>query len=200
MRLIFARHGQTFNNAEGKINGRLDDKTSFLTLQGVDEAIRLSHFVEKKNINFIYTSPLHRAVQTANHVSEKLNLKIKTDERLMECNFGEWEGKATKELNQTEWKKREKERYTYVYPGKFKGEKGASYNSMFPKVKSFIEEILKKHKKDDTILIICHTGIILNAWKYFEKWDDKTISKKGVSNHIAYVVDTNTDITEEIPY
>ena len=198
MKLIFVRHAQTFNNADGHINGLLDDKTTFLTPQGIDEAIRLAHFSEKKNVNFIYSSPLHRAVQTASHVADKLNLKIKTDERLVECNFGSWEGK-TKEETGNEWKKREKTRYTYVYPGDFKGMKGESYKKIFSRVKSFIDDI-KKHKKDNVILIVSHTGVILNVWKYFEKWSDELIGKKEVSNHIAYIVDTQSRITEEVPY
>lgn len=199
MKLIFTRHSQTFNNAEGRINGRLDDKSTFLTPNGVDEAIRLAHFALSKNVNFIYSSPLHRAMQTASHAADKLNLEIKTDERLVECNFGLWEGKATKDLS-NEWKKREKNRYTFIYPGEFKKMRGESYKNMFPKVKSFIDDVIKKHKKNDIILIICHTGVILNVWKYFEKWSDEVIGEKDVSNHIAYIIDTNINITEEVPY
>lgn len=199
MKLIFVRHAQTFNNAEGKINGRLDDKSTFLTPQGIDEAIRLSHFAELKKVNIIYSSPLHRAVQTASHAAEKLNLEVKTDKRLVECNFGKWEGKTTKELGK-EWEKREKSRYTYIYPGEFNGKKGESYKQLFPQVKSFIQDIIKNHNKKDIILIICHTGIILNVWKHFEKWSDDVIGEKVVSNHIAYIVNTDTNIAEEVPY
>lgn len=49
-------------------------------------------------IEHIYSSPLSRAVNTARPLADRLDLEIDQDPRLLEIDFGIYEGRAKKEL------------------------------------------------------------------------------------------------------
>ncbi|WP_078395105.1 histidine phosphatase family protein [Shouchella patagoniensis] len=60
------------------------DPDARLTKQGEADALSLVHFFENKKISSIISSPYERAVKTIAPSAKKLNLPIKTDERLKE--------------------------------------------------------------------------------------------------------------------
>ena len=64
----FFRHGQTNENAEGAREGNRTD--AYLTSDGVKQAERLAEFLRDKKIDAFYSSPLPRAVRTAEIVGE----------------------------------------------------------------------------------------------------------------------------------
>ena len=87
------RHGITNWNLEGKIQGRTDvplSKAGRISLSNVSVP-SLFHDVEW------ITSPLQRARETAKILDLK---KTRTDIRLIEMNWGEWEGKKLKDLRE----------------------------------------------------------------------------------------------------
>ena len=49
--------------------------------------------------NYIWSSPLDRCAQVATLLSQSLLCSLKIDTRLLELNFGEWEGKAWADLS-----------------------------------------------------------------------------------------------------
>ena len=85
----FFRHGQTNENEAGAREGNRVE--SFLTTTGVKQATRLAEYLSDKNIEVIYSSPLKRAVQTAEIVKEYYpDIKIIKDDDLIEAAFGSW--------------------------------------------------------------------------------------------------------------
>ena len=64
----FFRHGQTNENAEGAKEGNRTD--AYLTADGVKQAERLAGVLRDKKIDVFYSSPLPRAVRTAEIVGE----------------------------------------------------------------------------------------------------------------------------------
>jgi probable phosphoglycerate mutase len=89
------RHGETEWNAEHRICGRSDVP---LSEAGRRQARTLA--VRLKSIAFegLYSSPLRRAIETANLISEVIGLEPVVDERLTELDYGEWEGKTLAEV------------------------------------------------------------------------------------------------------
>ena len=86
MRLLIIRHGQSEADLINVYEGIADFE---LTELGHKQAKQMSEFVKNHyNISKIYSSPLKRAVQTANHLSEKTGAKIFLDDRLMEFDNG----------------------------------------------------------------------------------------------------------------
>ncbi|WP_305418934.1 histidine phosphatase family protein [Photobacterium leiognathi] len=93
--IFLLRHGQTTFNAQQRLQGHCNSE---LTALGQNQASTIGASLSKKigNINqwAVYSSPLGRALETAQIVCEQLGIdsdNIVTDERLKEFNLGDWE-------------------------------------------------------------------------------------------------------------
>lgn len=106
--IYIIRHGQTEMNQANVLQGRSDHP---LNETGKEQARMAGEWFRKNGITFdrIYSSPLIRAVQTACFVSEgkgqrgsekdliRGDLKPVTDERLIEMDYGPYEGMSLKD-------------------------------------------------------------------------------------------------------
>jgi len=89
-RLIYlARHGETSLNAAGRIRGRLDPQ---LTGRGKRQASALAQVLGIEEINHVISSPLRRAVETAEAVARVWDLPVEIDDRFNDRDYGEWAG------------------------------------------------------------------------------------------------------------
>lgn len=84
------RHGQSSYNVEGRTQGQTND--SVLTDLGKEQAISVGQRLRGKGVEIIVTSPLKRAMQTAELANQSLNIPIKTDNRFIEVDVGVVEG------------------------------------------------------------------------------------------------------------
>ena len=89
MKLYVARHGQTVWNAQNKVCGITDIE---LTEKGIEQAKELAATVQNYNIDIVLSSPLKRAVETSKIVADKNNIAMHIEERLVEQNYGIYEG------------------------------------------------------------------------------------------------------------
>ena len=95
MKLILIRHGETLWNKEGRVQGTSDIELSDI---GTNQAGLLASSLKNQHIEAIYSSPLKRALQTAQIINEFHSLHIHTYKELMEMNQGIFEGLSFKEL------------------------------------------------------------------------------------------------------
>jgi broad specificity phosphatase PhoE len=84
------RHGQSIYNAEGRIQGQSDVPLSDL---GITQGQAAADAVARLPIDALYSSPLRRAMQTAEAVSAAVGLPIETDDRLKEIHAGIFQDK-----------------------------------------------------------------------------------------------------------
>ncbi len=84
------RHGQSTYNIAGRTQGQTND--SVLTELGRSQAEEIGHKLSDKGVEIIITSPLQRAVQTANLANQSLQVPIEVDKRFIEVNVGVVEG------------------------------------------------------------------------------------------------------------
>jgi len=84
------RHGQSTYNLSGRTQGQTND--SVLTPLGEQQALEVGKKLQDKGVEVIISSPLTRAMQTAQLANESLNVPIRQDERFSEVNVGEIEG------------------------------------------------------------------------------------------------------------
>ena len=89
MKLYISRHGQTPWNVEDLVCGRADVP---LTEVGQQQARLLAESAVDKGIDVILSSPLQRARQTAQAVSDAIGVPIQIDDRLIEFDFGTYDG------------------------------------------------------------------------------------------------------------
>jgi broad specificity phosphatase PhoE len=95
-KVYVARHGETTWNLAGRYQGR---RESALSALGVRQGIALSTaFIQTRRVERIVSSPLLRCTATAKFVADALDLKVESDERLIEIAHGTWEGRLRDEL------------------------------------------------------------------------------------------------------
>lgn len=98
MRLYIIRHGVTAWNKAKRMQGQTDIP---LAEEGIELALRTGEGMADVPIDMVISSPLTRAVETAECVlkgrklvSAAQDIPIFRDERLQEISFGEWEGEC----------------------------------------------------------------------------------------------------------
>lgn len=89
MYLYIIRHGVTVWNKAKRMQGQTDIP---LAEEGIELAVRTGKGMADIPIDLVISSPLTRAVATAECVTRGRNIPIITDERIQEISFGEWEG------------------------------------------------------------------------------------------------------------
>ena len=94
--IIFLRHAQAKNNVERILAGRT--KGIPLTQTGIQQAQKIATFLQPLKISTIYSSPIERALHTAEIVANKLDLGCKIDERLTEIEMGSFSGMQYDEM------------------------------------------------------------------------------------------------------
>jgi len=94
--IIFLRHAQAKNNVERILAGRT--KGIPLTQTGIQQAEKISTFLQPLKISTIYSSPIERALHTAEIVANKLDLGCKIDDRLTEIEMGSFSGMQYEEM------------------------------------------------------------------------------------------------------
>lgn len=95
MLLYCIRHGQSLYNAQGRVQGHSDVALSEL---GLRQADAVAEALARLPIEAVYSSPLRRAMQTAEVLAGRLKLELRTDPRLMEINAGVFQDQCRDEL------------------------------------------------------------------------------------------------------
>ena len=88
--ILFVRHGETAPNRDGLVLGRADPD---LTERGAEQARRVAEVLRAENVTHLWSSPLRRAVQTAAAITEATGCPAVLDDRLLEVDWGDWEGR-----------------------------------------------------------------------------------------------------------
>lgn len=94
-RVILWRHGQTDHNLLRRIQGALDIE---LNETGIAQAHNVAPYIASMRPSRIISSPLKRAVVTAEIAGEMCGVEVETDERMVERRFGAFEGLTQDEL------------------------------------------------------------------------------------------------------
>jgi broad specificity phosphatase PhoE len=94
LQIILVRHGQTQWNKEERFRGRADLD---LDEVGVKQAEAAADWVAKWPVTAIYSSPLRRALNTAQALAGKLDLKVKPLQGIIDIDFGKWQGLSAEE-------------------------------------------------------------------------------------------------------
>ena len=96
MKLILIRHGETHWNRERRVQG--GDSDIELNEAGLNQAKKLAAFLGKENIAIIVSSPMRRAVATAEAIASRHGLKVEINNGLKELNVGKLEGLSLSNL------------------------------------------------------------------------------------------------------
>ena len=152
LNIFLLRHGETQWNAEGnKYCGRTDIP---LTEKGIRQAQSVREQLKNVNFEAIYSSPLKRAYHTAQIAGGQKH--VITDERLIEADFGNWEGKTKEafiEEDASLWKSWLDDPTTSKAGGT-----GETALDVIHRVNEFFMFLLNKHTSGN-ILVVGHNGV-----------------------------------------
>src|ERR1017187_8138916 len=135
----FARHGETTWNALGRWCGRTDVPLSDV---GRRQARLLAQRLKLISVDALYSSSLGRALETAGIVGQAVGREPVADDRLVELNYGKWEGRTFEET---------KRAAPDVYaasernPASVAPPQGESGEQLIERVTPFLTEIAQKH-------------------------------------------------------
>ncbi|MBS4960081.1 MAG: histidine phosphatase family protein [Clostridiales bacterium] len=176
VRIHLVRHGQTEWNTQKRYQGVTDIP---LDCVGMKQAQIVGQRFASIPIDKVYTSPLKRALVTAQAIASAANVPVIEDDAFTEICFGYWEGKTVGELMETH-----KEEYTAFWnapaTATFPGE--GSLANVAKRVMKGVERIVKEND-GKTLVIVSHGGLIrviilslmgLDLELYRRTWLDNT--------------------------
>ena len=94
-RVLLVRHGRTVLNAENRLRGRLDPELDAVGLAEVDA---LAEELAAREPARVVSSPLRRAVQTAEAIARRAGVRVQVDRGLIDRDYGSWAGHTKDEL------------------------------------------------------------------------------------------------------
>jgi probable phosphomutase (TIGR03848 family) len=150
-RLLLIRHG--LNDWVGK---RIPGWTPGISLndEGRKQASRLADWLAPVTLQAIYSSPLERAVQTAEPIAESHGLHIQLRDRLGDTRYGELTGKAIEDILKTDiWHK------FRLHPSRTRLPGAETIYEVQVRVVAELEEILSKHPEGN-IAVVAHGDVI----------------------------------------
>ena len=154
MRFILVRHGETYWNKQRRVQGGASDVE--LNEVGLQQATKLVGLLKDESIDAVISSPLKRALVTAQIIGKQHQLPIQIHNGLKEINVGELEGLALSTLSTNfsqllmQWWQGGSERL----PG------GESFVEFQERCWGAVEPLLAKYR-NGTAAIISHYFVIL---------------------------------------
>lgn len=147
MNLYVVRHGQTDYNVKKLFQGHMDIP---LNNVGIEQAKQIAKQFEDIKVDYIFSSPLKRAMQTAEYISRVVGVKIIPEDRLIERSFGNMEGKANRNDCNIEM--------MLDYDKNYDMENVEPIQKLFKRIFDYLKELTYKFK-DKNIVIVTHGGV-----------------------------------------
>ena len=152
-RIILVRHGQTDWNRVERFRGRVDIP---LNKTGLTQARNTSKFIRLKwKPSIIYSSPLKRAMQTAQYIAEESELVVNPVDGLIDIDYGKWQGLSPEEVR-LNWP--EMLSNWYKHPAIVQIPDGETLKETQCRGMNLVNDLCKVHI-DDNIVLVSHTVV-----------------------------------------
>lgn len=150
---LIIRHGENEYVKKGRLAGRLPDV--HLNERGRQQAQLLAERLAGAPIKAIYSSPLERAMETAQPLAEALNLEIVPRPGLIETDIGEWTGERVKALSRLKpWKLVQRQPSIFRFPG------GESFAECQQRITQDLASLAAQHETKDLVACFSHADPI----------------------------------------
>lgn len=158
--ILLIRHGENDYVKKGRLAGRLPGV--HLNKNGKAQAEALAERLKAAPIKAIYSSPLERAMETAQPLADALSLEIQQREGLIEVDFGEWQDQRIKGLSRTKpWK------VVQLAPARFRFPGGETFADAQYRMTREIDAIAAQHESKDLIALVSHSDPIKLAVAFY---------------------------------
>ncbi len=146
--IILARHGETEWNVAEIFRGRTDIG---LNETGIRQAELLAEYLSGLKIQAIYSSPIKRALMTAETIARHHRLKVEVTPGLIDIDYGEWQGlshQAVKHKYARIYREWQNSPHEAAIPG------GESLLAVRERATGVINEVITRH--DGNIILVSH--------------------------------------------
>ena len=146
--IILVRHGETEWNVTEVFRGRIDVE---LNETGMKQAELLAKHLSDLKLNAIYSSPLKRALKTAEMIASYHKLDVGVAPGLIDFDYGEWQGLPHQEV---------KDKYKELYaewinnPHQAKMPAGESLSEVRKRAVGVVDSIIAKY--EGTVILVSH--------------------------------------------
>lgn len=151
LKVFLLRHGETQYNADGNKYCGLTDIS--LTDLGLHQASLVNSQLKGIEFDAVYSSPLKRARLTAELATQR---DVATDQRLIEMDFGLWEGKKKEQFipeNEQLWNS------WLADPAVTRaGQTGENASQVIRRMDDFFSEMILRHPSGK-IVVVAHNGV-----------------------------------------
>lgn len=154
--LLLIRHGE--NDArKTRLVGRLPG--IHLNQQGREQAEELAGLLADAPIQAVYSSPLERALETAEPLARALNLPVEPLPDLLEIDYGAWQGRTFKQIRRSKFWRQVGENPAGVrFPG------GETFLEAQQRAVAALERIAQGK---DMAAVVTHADVILLALAHY---------------------------------
>jgi broad specificity phosphatase PhoE len=159
--LLLIRHGE--NDFVGKkLAGRMPGV--HLNEHGRKQAEMVKEALCKAPLKAIYSSPMERAVETAQPLAAALGLEVQIRPGLIELDYGKFQGRTFKQLRRTKlWKDVQGNPVIVRFPN------GESFIEAQQRVTAELEAIVALHGEEDVVACFTHGDVIrLTVARYLQ--------------------------------
>lgn len=164
--VYFVRHGQTDWNAENRLQGQADiDLNALGREQATENGRKLGKLIDDPQEFDFVASPMRRTRETMQRLRAAMGLDplaYRTDPRLVEVNFGDWQGFTYAELERQHpgiSSERSLDKWDYLPSG----EGAESYQMLYERIRPWFEGLVR-----DTVCVT-HGGVIRALFRLVEK-------------------------------
>ncbi len=180
--LYLIRHGQTESNVAGLLHGATDVPLNAFGLRQAERvALRVQEMID---LNVMYSSPLQRALQTAQAISRLIDLPLHLHPGLAELNFGLAEGTTFSQLAEM-YPELHAQLQNHDDPD-VRFPEGESRGEFGNRVQAALDDIINAHR-GQRIIVVAHGGVIARAAALFRgerpgEWQRYSIANCSVTH------------------
>jgi broad specificity phosphatase PhoE len=150
--VYLVRHGVTDWHREGKLTGQRDVA---LNDDGVAQGEAAAAALSGVPISEVLSSPLLRALQTAEIIGRRFGIEVARDPRLTDIRVGQWEGMSYAQISASEEYRR-----FIADPAAERIPGGERLDEVRRRAVSGIEQALADNPSGDGIAVVTHAGVI----------------------------------------
>ncbi|MDI3339751.1 MAG: histidine phosphatase family protein [Sphaerobacter sp.] len=183
--IILVRHGETEANNHGVLHGRTDLP---LTERGrLQAALVAERLASVPGVSALLTSPLQRALATAETIGRRLGLRPTVDHELRELDFGDFEGWTFQDIRE-----RHPELFARLVDvhdldaGFPNGETRRQFHSRVRRA----FETLRQRYAASRVIVVAHNGVIASGLAQLlsgdpNKWDQFMVANCSIT-HLVF--------------
>lgn len=158
--ILLIRHGENEYVKKGRLAGRLPGV--HLNEKGCQQAEALAQALADTPIKAIYSSPLERALETAEPLARQRKLEVIPRPGLLEVDFGTWQDRSLKQLA-----RRKLWRTVQAAPSQACFPEGETFAQAQLRIVSELTALCGMHKPKDVIACVGHSDMIKLAVAYY---------------------------------